>query len=146
MTREMQRTLFIIKPDAQPARRTVMAQLLDRYDVFHLTQTTEPLGPFIWERHYAEHQGKPFFLDLIDFMISGPVTVADVRGLNVIPGLRALLGPTKVADAPAGTLRGDWASLSTGAGPSTLFHASDSLESAQTEIHLWETVLGWRVA
>lgn len=145
-TAELQRTLFIIKPDAQPARNEVLTDLFTRgFGLAHLTTTSERLGGFIWERHYAEHQGKPFYPELMEFMQSGPVSVAVVEAPLAIHRLRAAVGPTKIADATPSQLRGRYRHLSTGAGPSTLFHASDSYESAKREIELWQMLFGWKI-
>jgi nucleoside-diphosphate kinase len=89
------------------------------------------------EQHYAEHQGKPFFQPLVDFMKSGPVLAVVAEGHRVIEGFRSLAGATEPTTAAPGTIRGDlgrdWGLKVT----QNLVHGSDSEESAAREIALW---------
>lgn len=84
-------------------------------------------------RHYAEHEGKGFFTDLIGYITSGPVLAMVVRGENAISMIRLLAGATKVENAQPGTIRGDFAAVTT----KNIIHASDSPESATREIDLF---------
>ncbi|MFW5694536.1 MAG: nucleoside-diphosphate kinase [Alkalispirochaeta sp.] len=94
------------------------------------------------QEHYAEHDGKPFFGDLIGYITSGPVVAMVVAGEDAISRVRLLAGATKVDQAQPGTIRGDFASVTT----KNIIHASDSPESAQREIGLFfapEEVISW---
>jgi nucleoside-diphosphate kinase len=84
-------------------------------------------------RHYAEHQGKPFFSDLVDFITSGPVLALAVRGEDAIGGVRTLMGATNPKDAAPGTMRGDLATLL----QENVVHGSDSRASARRELRLF---------
>ena len=91
----------------------------------------------ILEQHYAEHQGKPFFEPLVEFMMSGPVTAAVIEGQGCIPGFRSLAGTTNPTEAAPGTIRGDlgrdWGTTV----QQNIVHGSDSPESAAREIAIW---------
>lgn len=145
MDHQLQDSLFIIKPDAQPVRQRILEDLLSEgYELLHLTQTRSALEPAIWEQHYEEHRGKDFFDNLIGFQGSGPVTIAIVRRDQGIRYLRRLIGATDLRFAKAGTIRHayrEWALPDNPA--STLVHASDSPESAEREIALWTRICGW---
>ncbi len=85
------------------------------------------------ETHYAEHRGKSFFVELVDFIGSGPVVAMVVEGDGAIAHVRKLCGATKAEEALPGTIRGDFA-LHTGL---NIIHASDSAQSAEREIGLF---------
>jgi len=85
------------------------------------------------KQHYAEHDGKPFFEDLIGYITSGPVVAMVVTGEDAISRVRLLAGATKVDQAQPGTIRGDFASVTT----KNIIHASDSPESSEREIGLF---------
>lgn len=85
------------------------------------------------ETHYAEHRGKPFYQDLVDYTCSGPVTAMIIEGEEAIATVRRLIGPTNVKDAPPGTIRGDFAAKTM----LNMVHASDSKPSADREIGLF---------
>lgn len=85
------------------------------------------------QQHYAEHEGKGFFTDLIGYITSGPVLAMVIRGENAISTIRLLAGATKVENAQPGTIRGDFAAVTT----KNIVHASDSPESAAREIDLF---------
>jgi nucleoside-diphosphate kinase len=85
------------------------------------------------ERHYAEHSEKPFFGELVEFITSGPVVVAILRGEDAIAVLRRLMGTTDPAKADRGTIRGDFGTEIT----HNLVHGSDSEESAARELALF---------
>jgi nucleoside-diphosphate kinase len=85
------------------------------------------------EEHYAEHEAKPFFGELVEFITSGPTLALVLEGEGVIATARTTIGATNPADATPGSLRGDFAV----AMPDNLVHGSDSPESAKREIALW---------
>ncbi|MCX8573514.1 MULTISPECIES: nucleoside-diphosphate kinase [unclassified Gilliamella] len=127
----IERTLSIIKPNA--IKKHLMGEIETRITqanlniiaikMLKLTQTQA-------EGFYAEHQGKPFFNNLIKFMISGPIIVQVLEGENAIKRYRDLMGPTDLSKAPTGTLRADFADNVT----ENAVHGSDSLSSAEKEI------------
>jgi nucleoside-diphosphate kinase len=87
--------------------------------------------------HYAEHEGKPFFKPLVEFMSSGPIVAAKVRGHRVIEGFRTLAGTTDPTLAAPGSIRGDLARDWGLTVQKNLVHGSDSPESAARELALW---------
>src|SRR5689334_14631951 len=130
----MQRTLVIFKPDC--VQRRLVGQILQRFEAkglrlaaLKLIQVDRTLG----EKHYAEHQGKPFFEGLIGFITQSPVIVGVLEGNQAISVVRAMPGATDGVAAAPGTVRGDFA-LSK---QNNLMHGSDSPESASREIALW---------
>ena len=130
----MQRTLIIFKPDC--VQRRLVGQILARFEgkglriaALKLIRVDRALA----EKHYAEHQGKPFFEGLISFITSGPVVVGVLEGNEAISVVRTMLGATSGVAAAPGTVRGDF-SISK---QNNLVHGSDSPESAQREIALW---------
>jgi nucleoside-diphosphate kinase len=135
---ETQDTLVLIKPDG--VERNLIGEILRRIeakgyevvDLRMLTASTELLSA-----HYAEHEGKPFFAPLLDFMSSGPVVAARVRGHRVIEGFRALAGATDPTVAAPGSIRGDLGRDWGVKIQKNLVHGSDSPESAARELALW---------
>jgi nucleoside-diphosphate kinase len=135
---ETQDTLVLIKPDG--VERNLIGEILRRIeakgyevvDLRMLTASTELLSA-----HYAEHEGKPFFAPLLDFMSSGPVVAARVRGHRVIEGFRALAGATDPTVAAPGSIRGDLGRDWGVSVQKNLVHGSDSAESAERELALW---------
>lgn len=133
-----QRTLVLIKPDG--VERGLVGEILRRievkgYEIQALEMRTadkQLLG-----EHYAEHEGKPFFAPLVEFMLSGPVVAAVISGQRVIESFRAVAGATDPVAAAPGTIRGDlgrdWGLKVV----QNLVHGSDSVESAEREIALW---------
>ncbi len=85
------------------------------------------------EAHYAEHKGKPFFDELVDYLISGPVIALVLQADDCVFLARKLVGKTKPAEAEPGTIRGDYCTHTS----RNIIHASDSDESANREISLW---------
>jgi nucleoside-diphosphate kinase len=129
-----ERTLILIKPDG--VQRLLVGRILGRFEerglrivALKLTRADRALA----ERHYAIHRDKPFYAGLVDFITSGPLVAAVLEGPQAIPLARAMLGATRPQDAVPGTIRGDLA-VDTG---QNLVHASDSSETAVTEIPLW---------
>jgi nucleoside-diphosphate kinase len=142
----MHRTLIIFKPDC--VQRRLVGRILARLEAkglriaaLKLIQVDRALG----EKHYAEHQGKPFFAGLISFITSAPVIVGVLEGNEAISVVRTMLGATSGVAAAPGTVRGDF-SISK---QNNLVHGSDSPESAQREIALWfrtEEVVAYALA
>jgi nucleoside-diphosphate kinase len=127
-------TLLIVKPDG--VRRRLIGEVLRRaeeagLEIDDLRMETIPRD--VAEEHYGEHREKPFYEELVSFITGGPVVVAKVSGENAISRWRDLMGPTDPADAPAGTIRGDFASVIT----ENVVHGSDSPESATRELKLF---------
>ena len=94
-----------------------------------LLQTPKELA----QEHYAEHKDKPFFGELVDFITSGPVLAFVLAGKNAVTSVRTINGATNPVDATPGSIRGDYALTM----DSNVVHASDSVDSAAREIHLW---------
>ena len=88
-------------------------------------------------QHYAEHEGKPFYAPLLEFMESGPVVAIRLAGNRVIEGFRSLAGTTDPTTAAPGTIRGDLGRDWGLAVQQNLVHGSDSVETAQRELALW---------
>jgi nucleoside-diphosphate kinase len=130
----MERTLVIAKPDA--VRRGLAGEILARIERKGLRVVAGrffPIDEDLARRHYAEHEGKPFFGDLISFITSGPVLALVVEGPGATSVVRTLMGPTNPREAPPGTIRGDFAVEIT----ENLVHGSDSPESAAREVSLF---------
>lgn len=130
----MQNTLIIFKPDC--VQRRLVGQVLARFEAKGLRIAALKLirvDRALAEKHYAEHQGKPFFNGLIEFITGGPVVVGVVSGNEAIAVVRSMLGATNGAAAAPGTVRGDY-SISK---QNNLMHGSDGPESAAREIALW---------
>jgi nucleoside-diphosphate kinase len=87
--------------------------------------------------HYAEHEGKPFYEPLVEFMMSGPVVAIIAEGNRVIEGFRKLAGATDPTVAEPGTIRGDLARDQGTKVVQNIVHGSDSVESATREIGIW---------
>jgi nucleoside-diphosphate kinase len=135
---DIQRTLVLVKPDG--VSRGLSGEVLRRIEAKGYTLVAVELrtaDDALLEQHYAEHQGKPFFQPLVDFMKSGPVLAVVAEGHRVIEGFRSLAGATEPTTAAPGTIRGDlgrdWGLKVT----QNLVHGSDSEESAAREIALW---------
>jgi nucleoside-diphosphate kinase len=130
-----ERTLLLIKPDG--VERRLVGEIVGRIERKGLTIAALELrnvGDELARRHYAEHEGKPFFVSLLEFITSGPVVAAIVEGPRAVAAVRQLAGATDpVENAAPGTIRGDFG-LET---QFNLVHGSDSPESAEREIGLW---------
>ena len=85
------------------------------------------------KKHYAEHEGKPFYPSLIEYITSGPVVAMVLEGENVIAGTRHIMGKTNPDEADVGTIRGDFAQVK----EYNIVHGSDSPESAKREIEIY---------
>ena len=133
-----QRSLVLIKPDAVSRRLT--GEVLRRveakgYSLVALEVRTADRD--LLERHYAEHEGKPFYEPLLEFMSSGPVVAAVIEGERCIEGFRILAGATDPTTAAPGTIRGDLGRDWGLKVQQNLVHGSDSPESAEREIGIW---------
>lgn len=130
-----ERTLVLIKPDG--VERRLIGEILSRIEQKGLTIAALELrhvAEDLAAQHYAEHEGKPFFGSLLEFITSGPVVAAIVEGPRAIAAFRQLAGGTDpVEKASPGTIRGDFG-LET---QFNLVHGSDSTDSAKREIALW---------
>ncbi len=138
----METTLVLFKPDA--LHRGLAGRLLARFEEkglqvvgLKLMRMSQDLAA----RHYAEHQGKPFYAGLVGFMTSSPIVALALRGPQAVAVVRRMMGKTFGLDAEPGTIRGDF-----GCSKSyNLVHGSDSPESAQRELSLYfpEGLLEW---
>jgi nucleoside-diphosphate kinase len=130
-----ERTLVLVKPDA--VGRKLIGEVISRIERKGLDIVAMDLRTVDRElasQHYAEHDGKPFFESLLEFITSGPVLAAVVEGPRAIAAWRQVAGGTDpVEKATPGSIRGDYA-LET---QNNLVHGSDSPESAEREIKLW---------
>jgi nucleoside-diphosphate kinase len=130
-----ERTLVLIKPDG--VERQLIGEIISRIERKGLNITALELRQVSGElasRHYAEHEGKPFFESLLEFITSGPVVAAIAEGPRAVAAVRQLAGGTDpVENATPGTIRGDFG-LET---QFNLVHGSDSTDSARREIALW---------
>ncbi|MBZ2196014.1 nucleoside-diphosphate kinase [Occultella gossypii] len=138
MTTSTERTLILIKPDG--VRRGLVGEILRRVEAKGYTLTSVELRTAdddLLAAHYAEHEGKPFYAPLVEFMGSGPVLAAIAEGNRVIEGFRALAGATDPTAALPGTVRGDLGRDWGLKVQQNLVHGSDSVESAEREIGLW---------
>ncbi|AEF17725.1 Nucleoside diphosphate kinase [Thermoanaerobacterium xylanolyticum LX-11] len=130
----MEWTFAMVKPDG--VKRGLIGEILKRYESKGLNLVAAKV---IWpslellQKHYEEHKDKPFYNDLIRYMMSGPVFAMVLEGDNAVRIVRLLNGPTKIEDAQPGTIRGDFCTNTT----FNIVHGSDSLESAKREILLW---------
>ncbi|AJC85245.1 nucleoside-diphosphate kinase [Campylobacter peloridis] len=130
----MEKTLSIIKPDA--VKKGVIGQILARFENNGLriaAMKKLQLSQKEAQEFYAIHKDRPFFKDLVEFMISGPVVVSVLEGENAVLKNRELMGATNPKEAAAGTIRADFAeSIDANA-----VHGSDSLENAKIEIEFF---------
>lgn len=130
----MEKTFVMVKPDG--VQRGLIGDIVGRFEKkglrlagLKLMQIPEELAA----RHYEEHQGKPFYGELISFITSGPVAAMVLEGQNAVSVVRSMMGKTNPVDAAPGTIRGDYAMFM----GNNVVHGSDSTESAQREIGLF---------
>jgi nucleoside-diphosphate kinase len=131
---DLERTFVMIKPDAH-ARR-LSGEILSRFERRGFTIRGMKLlrvTPDQAGRHYAEHEGKPFYPELVDFITSGPVVAMVIEGPAAVSTVRTMMGATNPLDSAPGTIRGDYA-LEIG---ENAVHGSDSVESAEREIPIY---------
>ncbi len=130
----MERTLILVKPDA--FARNLTGEIIARFErkglkLAALKQTT--LTTELAERHYAEHAGKGFFGELVDFITSGPLVAIVLEGESAIEAARQVIGATNPLAAAPGSIRGDFA-IEVG---ENMVHGSDSPESSAREVALF---------
>lgn len=131
---DTERSLVLVKPDG--VHRALIGEVISRIEAKGLRLVALQLRVLDREtaaQHYAEHEGKPFFDDLLEFITSGPLVAMVVEGPRAIPAFRGLAGATDPVAATPGTIRGDFA-LEV---QNNIVHGSDSAESAAREIGLF---------
>lgn len=127
----MERTYVMLKPDT--LIRKIAGKVITRIEDknFHISNMKMiNLDEAILREHYAHVADKPFFPGILADMMEGPVLAMIVEGEDVIQGLRSISGPTRWLEAPAGTIRGDYANDT----QKNIIHCSDSIETAEAEI------------
>ena len=124
----------MVKPDG--VNRGLIGEIVKRFEQkgyklinAKLTRATKELA----EEHYAEHIGKPFFGELVDFITSGPVFAMIWEGEDIVEVSRMMIGANKPVNALPGTIRGDFSHSTS----FNVIHGSDSVNSAEREINLW---------
>jgi len=134
----LEKTLVLVKPDG--VARGLVGEVIARIEAkgyriaaIRMLQADRVL----LEKHYAEHQGKPFFEPLVEFMMSGPIVAIIAEGNRVIEGFRSLAGVTDPTLAAPGTIRGDLARDQGTKVVQNIVHGSDSPESAAREIAIF---------
>ena len=133
-----EKTLVLVKPDG--VARGLVGEVIARieakgYKIVSLRMLQADRA--LLEKHYAEHQGKPFFEPLVEFMMSGPIVALVAEGNRVIEGFRSLAGVTDPTVAAPGTIRGDLARDQGTKVVQNIVHGSDSPESAAREISIF---------
>src|SRR5215213_8770328 len=130
----MERTLILVKPDA--FARGLTGEIIARLEnkglkivAMRYMQVTEDLA----KQHYAEHEGKPFFGELVEFITSGPIVALVLEGEEAIRAARQVIGATNPLEAAPGSIRGDFAI----AVAQNMVHGSDSPESGEREAALF---------
>jgi nucleoside-diphosphate kinase len=133
---DQERTFVMIKPDAHGRR--ISGEILSRFERRGFTIRGLKLLRVSRDQaaqHYAEHEGKPFYPDLVDFITSGPVVAMVLEGPAAVSTVRTMMGATNPLDSAPGTIRGDYA-LEIG---ENAVHGSDSVESAERELAIYFT-------
>ena len=130
----MDKTLILVKPDA--FARNLTGEIIARFErkglrIAALEQRT--LDEATAKQHYAEHEGKPFFGELVDFITSGPLVAMVLEGHEAVKAARQVIGATNPLESATGSIRGDFA-LEVG---QNMVHGSDSDESAEREANLF---------
>lgn len=140
----IQRTLVLIKPDG--VQRGLVGQIVTRFENAGMKIVG---GKMVWvdanfsKKHYAEHLQKKFYKALEAMLTQGPVFALVLEGVEAVALVRKIVGPTEPKMAPPGTIRGDFSHMSYAyadskdIGLKNIIHASDSVDSARTEITLW---------
>ncbi len=129
-----ERTLILIKPDA--FSRGLTGEIVARFERKGLRLVTLQLMTIsrsLAERHYAEHEGKPFYGELLEFVTSGPLVAMVLEGARAVEAARQVIGATDPLQASPGSIRGDFA-VEVG---QNLVHGSDSPESAAREVGMF---------
>ena len=146
MTTAVEETLVLVKPDG--VARNLTGEILRRIeakgyslvDIRKLSRPTATCSP----QHYAEHEGKPFYEPLVEFMETGPIVAIRVAGNRVIEGFRSLAGTTDPTTAAPGTIRGDLGRDWGLKVQQNLVHGSDSPESADARARALVRLTAWR--
>ncbi|MDI6799370.1 MAG: nucleoside-diphosphate kinase [Actinomycetota bacterium] len=130
----MEKTFLMVKPDG--VKRGLVGEVIGRLErkgfaIEAMKMMT--IERSLAERHYAAHDGKPFFKDLIDYVTSGPVVAMVISGRSAVSSVRKMMGATDPSEAEPGSVRGDLATDIS----ENIVHGSDSLESAKREIELF---------
>ncbi len=133
-----EQTLILVKPDG--VKRGLVGEVIARverkgYKITNLRMLTADRN--LLAKHYAEHEGKPFYEPLMEFMASGPIVAMVAEGERVIEGFRKLAGATDPTTAEPGTIRGDLARDQGTKVVQNIVHGSDSPESANREIKIF---------
>ena len=130
----IEKTLVLVKPDG--VKKHICGEVISRFErkgleveAIKMIQVPEELA----KKHYAEHEGKGFFKDLIAFITSGSVLVMVIKGENAVAAVRQINGATDPLKAVPGSIRGDFATSI----DENVVHASDAPETAEREIGLW---------
>ncbi len=130
----VEHTFLMVKPDG--VRRSIVGEVISRFErkglkleKMRMLQIDEELAG----RHYAEHTEKPFFPELVEFITSGPVVAMEWSGEGAVAVARTVMGPTNPAEAPPGTIRGDFGIIMT----NNIVHGSDSVASAERELGIF---------
>lgn len=134
---DQESTLILIKPDA--VKRGLCGEIVSRFERRGLTITALKLVRLSQEvaaKHYEEHKAKPFYPDLLTFIMSGPVVAMVVTGAQAISVVRKMIGSTNPVESLPGTIRGDYATVLA----YNVIHSSDSFASAEREIAIHFTV------
>jgi nucleoside-diphosphate kinase len=130
----MERTLILVKPDA--FARGLTGEIIARFERKGLVIVAARLmtvSDNLATQHYAEHEGKPFFGELVEFITSGPLMALVMEGDKAVAAARQVIGATDPLEAAPGSIRGDFAR----AVGQNLVHGSDSIESGQRESELF---------
>ena len=135
----MERTLILVKPDA--FARNLTGEIIARFErkglrLVALQQMT--MNRELAQRHYAEHEGKPFYDELVGFITSGPLVAMVLEGEQAVAAARQVIGATNPLEASPGSIRGDYA-IEVG---QNMVHGSDSPESGTREVALFFPDLG----
>ena len=127
----MEKTLVLVKPDG--VRKNLIGEIISRFEkrglrvaALKMMHMDEALA----KKHYAEHDGKPFFGELVEFITSGPIVAMAIEGENAIRAVRGMMGATNPLDAVPGSIRGDFALTMS----ENIVHGSDGVESAAREL------------
>jgi nucleoside-diphosphate kinase len=130
----MDRTLILVKPDA--FARGLTGEIIARFERKGLRIAAlelRTLDEVTATQHYAEHEGKPFFGELVEFIIGGPLVAMVLEGTDAVKAARQVIGATNPLEATTGSIRGDFA-IEVG---KNMVHGSDSDESAEREAKLF---------
>ncbi len=135
----MERTLILVKPDA--FARNLTGEIIARFErkgLALVALTLQTMSRELAARHYAEHEGKPFYEELVSFITSGPLVAMVLEGESAVAAARQVIGATDPLAATTGSIRGDYA-VAVG---QNMVHGSDAPESAVREVALFFPELG----